>query len=172
MKVLGIDQSYTNFGIAIVEIKGEKIEVINVKSFNYKGKKSKTEKRLFIAKLIKNAVKKYNPDYILVERIRQFSQNFISMRYIKATASLIGTIIDSCYPKPVYSVDTRSWKSRVCGSSKGVKRADKGVSVRFVKRRFGLELNDDEADALCIACYPSTGDINQMIKSKLLRQEE
>lgn len=171
MRCLGIDQSYTQLGISLVEgnsIKDGKI--VQVKWYNYKGMKSKSEKRKFVRKLVKHAIKKYNPDVILVERIRTFSQKFISTAYIKTTGALIGTIVDAAYPNKVYSIDTRCWKSRVCGSSKGMHKADKGVSVRYVMKRFGTVYNDDAADAICIALAGLNFD--KLMKSKLLKEED
>lgn len=164
---LGIDQSYTQLGIALTEAPGK---LISYKSYNYKGLKSKSEKRLFVRKLVGYAIKKYAPDVIVVERIRTFSQGFISTGYIKATGALIGTIVDVAYPQPVWSADTRSWKSRVCGSSKGMHNADKGVSVRFIREKFGLETNDDEADAICISLHGLN--FEKLVALKLLKKEE
>lgn len=151
---LGFDESYTQIGVSVVEGKNSKnAKLLFYNSYNYKNCKNKSEKRKFVKKLVKKLIEKYNPDIILVERIRTFSQNFISVPYIKTTGALIATIVDTCYPKEVYSVDTRSWKSRICGSASGMHRADKGVSVRYVMKRFDLTLNDDTADAICIALY-------------------
>lgn len=147
---LGIDESYKNFGIAVVN---SKKEILQVKSFAFKGLKSKTEKRQFVAKLIKVAIEKYNPDIIVVERVRLFSQKFLSRNYIKATSALIAVIVDNAFPRKVFSADTRSWKSRICGSSKGEFKGDKQVSVKYINRVYKSELNDDEADAVCIALY-------------------
>ena len=148
---IGIDQSYTRIGIAIVESPGK---LVSYNSYNYKGLKKKSEKRAFVKKLVKYAVKKYKPDVIVVERIRTFSQGIISTGYIKSTGALIATIVDAVFPNhEVFSADTRSWKARICGGSSGMHHADKGVSVRFVRKRFNIETNDDEADAICIALY-------------------
>lgn len=171
MVVLGIDESYKQIGVSVV--RGNEIasgEILRVKSYNYKGLKSKTSKRRFVKKLVRHAIEKYNPEVIIVERIRTFSQRFISTNYIKATGALIATIVDAAYPLKVYSADTRSWKSKVCGSSKGIKNGDKQVSVNFVKRRFGLELDDDAADSLCIALYGLN--YKNFIQQKLLKIEE
>lgn len=154
LTILGIDQSYSRLGISVVKGKTKDDAVlIRYKSYSFKGLKSKTEKRAFVYSLVKKAVAKYSPDYVICERIRQFSQGFVSMSYIKGTAALISRIVDAAFPQPVYSVDTRSWKSKVCGSSKGTKRADKLVSVKYIKQRYGLELNDDTCDSICIALY-------------------
>lgn len=150
MICLGIDESYTNFGISVIEgtsIANGKIK--KVKSYNYKGLKSKTEKRKFISKLMKHAIEKYNPDIIMVERIRLFSKGFLSKNYLITTGALIATIVDAAFPQKVYSVDTRCWKSRVIGNSKGSKQ----VSVKYVYGRYGKKLNDDAADAVCIGLF-------------------
>ena len=58
---------------------------------------------------------------VITERIRLRSQGFLSEAYIKSTGALIATIIDFFHyynEIPVYSVDTRSWKSQIIGSSK------------------------------------------------------
>lgn len=159
MRSLGIDESYTNFGIAMVD---DGIR-LSVKSYNFKGMKTKTEKRQFVAKLVKHAVEKYNPDIIVVERIRMFSNKFLSMNYIKATSALLSVIVDNVFPNPVYSVDTRCWKSRICGGSKGKTKGDKQVSVEYIKHRYGTEYNDDQADALCIALFGLTYKTNKSL---------
>ena len=164
---LGIDESYTNFGICVTE--GDDIQsgkIIKVKSFNFKGLKSKTEKREFVRQLIKRSIEKYKPNVIMVERIRTFSKGFMGINtYIKNTAPLVTSIVDSAYPQKVYSVDTRCWKSRVIGQSKG----DKNVSVNFVKNRFDMKLNDDAADAVCISLFGL--EYKKWLNNKLIKEE-
>ena len=164
---LGIDESYTNFGICVTE--GDNIidgKIVKVKSFNFKGLKNKTEKREFIRELIKRSIEKYKPNIIIVERIRTFSKGFMGINtYIKNTAPLVTSIVDSAYPQKVYSVDTRCWKSRVIGQSKG----NKLVSVKYIKNRFGLKLNDDAADAACISLFGL--EYEKWLKNKLIKEE-
>ena len=164
---LGIDESYTNFGICVTE--GDNIidgKIIKVKSFNFKGLKSKTEKREFVRDLTKRSIEKYKPNIIIVERIRTFSKGFMGINtYIKNTAPLVASIVDSAYPQKVYSVDTRCWKSRVIGQSKG----NKSVSVKYIKNRFGLKSNDDAADAACISLFGL--EYEKWLKNKLIKEE-
>ena len=164
---LGIDESYTNFGICVTE--GDNIidgKIVKVKSFNFKGLKSKTEKREFVRDLTKRSIEKYKPNIIIVERIRTFSKGFMGINtYIKNTAPLVASIVDSAYPQKVYSVDTRCWKSRVIGQSKG----NKSVSVKYIKNRFGLKLNDDAADAACISLFGL--EYEKWLKNKLIKEE-
>ena len=166
---LGIDESYTNLGIAVTE--GTCIsdgQIVKVNSYNFKGLKSKTEKRNFVRGLVKHSIEKYKPDVIIVERIRVHSQGFIGINtYIKNTAPLVAVIVDESFPQEVYSVDTRSWKFRVIGSSKGGKK----VSTNYIKQRYDRKLNDDAADAVCISLFGLEKDKWLKMKSPLLRRE-
>ena len=56
----------------------------------------------------------------IIERIRLQSQGFINIDYIKSIGALNAMIVDTAsqYNIPVYSVDTRAWKSASVGTSK------------------------------------------------------
>lgn len=116
--VIGIDQSYTRTGITILEDK----KILGMHSVNFDGCKTNTEKREHLKHFIESLFDNYNIDNVTVitERIRLRSQGFLSESYIKSTGALIATIIDifATYDIPVYSVDTRSWKSQIVGNSK------------------------------------------------------
>lgn len=123
MVVIGIDQSYTRTGITILQDK----KILRMKSINFEECKNNTEKRLeiytYLEIIFKRRLKKQieqNNVIIITERIRLRSQGFLSEAYIKSTGALIATIIDIArlYNVPVYSVDTRSWKSQIVGDSK------------------------------------------------------
>lgn len=151
--IIGIDQSYTRTGIAIAA--DGKLKLIS--SINFKGTRSKSGKRKFLAntllRIFKKAKEKGTRCLVICERIRMFSgkQPFISLNYVKSTAALIAVIVDVAeeFEIPVFSVDTRSWKSKVLGKS--VK--EKQVSIDFVEKLGFNCSNDDEADAACIALY-------------------
>ena len=116
--VIGIDQSYTRTGITILEDK----KILGMHSVNFDGCKTNTEKREHLKHFLESLFDNYNIDNatVITERIRLRSQGFLSESYIKSTGALIATIIDvfATYDIPVYSVDTRSWKSQIVGNSK------------------------------------------------------
>lgn len=116
--VIGIDQSYTRTGITVLEDK----KILGMHSVNFDGCKTNTEKREHLKHFIESLFDNYNIDNVMVitERIRLRSQGFLSESYIKSTGALIATIIDifATYDIPVYSVDTRNWKSQIVGNSK------------------------------------------------------
>ena len=117
--VIGIDQSYTRTGITILKDK----EVVEMFSLDYEHCKNNSEKRTALENTLYEMVLGHyivNP-LVITERIRLRSQGFLSEAYIKATGALIATIIDFFHyynEIPVYSVDTRSWKSQIVGNSK------------------------------------------------------
>ena len=153
MTVIGIDESYKNIGISVIKDN----EVIKHKSYSYKGCKNKTEKRKYVKKMIKYFTNRYKCDIIILERVRHFSAGFMSKSYIAATSALIACIVDTAYEFniPVYSVDTRSWKSQIVGTSKHKENeSKKQPTIDFVQNVLGIDVkDDDEADAICIGLY-------------------
>lgn len=117
--VIGIDQSYTRTGISIA---GDG-QLLKVGYIPFEPSECHSEKRKKVkgklSQIIKLNQSKASQMVIVVERIRQFSGGNLSMDYIKSTGALIGCIVDTAaeYGVPVYSADTRSWKSQVVGTS-------------------------------------------------------
>jgi len=187
--IIGIDQSYTNFGIAIIYSK----ENIDAKSIDLSKFQNKIEKRLAVREALENMLftfankyfaNKYNVK-IIFERIRTFSvqaggsQGFgLKPHYMIDTGKMIGTIIDIAYRYNVkcYSVDTRSWKSQVVGTTKSYLGDNKYYTVQYVQNELKIDCrrssssgevlkyirgknagkikyDDDKADAICIGLY-------------------
>ena len=197
--VIGIDQSYKNTGISIAVDN----ELKNISSIRLEALKSNCERRnelrnridrLFYNMALKSKQEDCNL-IIIIERIRLQSQGFININYIKSIGALNATIVDVAtkYDIPVYSVDTRSWKSQVVGTSKpksnkiGInpekwpticwlknKGYEKYLLVEvskqkkkgvFVRNGIRYTYNDDAADSACIALYG-------FIKDNLQKLEE
>ena len=118
--VLGIDESYNRTGITLV---CDSV-LVEMWSVNFENCITNADKRLCIEDKITKIVREYRLDkrntICIVERIRLYSQGHISYDYIISTAGLIVKIIDTLYPYsiPVYSVETKSWKNAVVGTSK------------------------------------------------------
>lgn len=124
--VIGIDQSYKRTGITV--LKNNEKEPLIMRSVEYDDCKNNSDKREYLdSKLFKvmdelDDMGYNNPHCIevITERIRLRSQGFLSMDYIKSMSALISRIVDLFidYDLPVYSVDTRAWKSAIVGTSK------------------------------------------------------
>lgn len=191
---IGIDQSYTRTGIGI----SADGKLLKVGSIPFRGCRNKSEKRkelrIALHKIIQSNQHKASEMVIICERIRTFSHHaesgsekgkgkqtgmFISTDYIKATGALIATIVDVAYEYgiPVFSVDTRAWKSKVLGNSKGSKKeGNKMGAIRFVEslgfnvssynRKGNIVYNDDAADAGCISLYAFVPKGSQTLKKE------
>ena len=117
---IGIDQSYKNCGVSI-SADGQLLKVTHIKLEQCK---SNTDKRRLLKTYLDNMLKaitsKADSIVCIIERIRLHSQGFLNIDYIKSMGALNAVIIDIMdeYGIPVYSVDTRCWKSQVIGTSK------------------------------------------------------
>lgn len=118
--VIGIDQSYANTGISIVA--DGKIRKVTSKQLDKYANNS--ERRGALRKTLNGLLSHVtNSDaevICIIERIRLRSDGFLNINYIKSIGALNSIIVDICreYDVPVYSVDTRCWKSQVVGTSK------------------------------------------------------
>lgn len=117
---IGIDQSYKNCGVSI-SADGQLLKVTHVKLEQCK---TNTDRRrllkAYLDNMLKAIISKADSIICIIERIRLHSQGFLNIDYIKSMGALNAVIIDIMdeYDIPVYSVDTRCWKSQVIGTSK------------------------------------------------------
>lgn len=180
--IIGIDQSYKNTGISVASQKGlEYISSIQLYKLT-----SNTEKRSEVVSRVSEIIEQFSKNYIIdkiiIERIRLQSQGFINIDYIKSIGALNAIIVDTAsrYNIPVYSVDTRAWKSKIVGTCKPKENKygvdpHKWPTLLFVKnlgfasdilvpvgkKKTGVieikgkkyAFNDDAADSACIALY-------------------
>lgn len=117
---IGIDQSYNNTGISIAA-DGKLIKVKSVWLDKCRSNSERRDKlRKVLDKVVQNCVNNSKEVVCVIERIRLKSQGFINIDYIKSIGALNSVIVDVChdYLVDVFTVDTRSWKSQVIGTSK------------------------------------------------------
>lgn len=194
--VIGIDQSYKNTGISIA-VDGELRKVTSKRLAKYE---SNSKRRRALANtlhgLLNSVTNKSVNIVCVIERIRLQSQGFINIDYIKSIGALNALIVDVCneYGVEVFSVDTRSWKAQVVGTSKpksnnfGVpdekwptvewcisKGFESSILVEITGRkekgtfrRNGKKYmyNDDAADSAGIAMYGFIGDEDKLVKER------
>jgi hypothetical protein len=98
-------------------------------------------------------------DAVVVERVRTFSGGFISTNAIIGLGELVAAIVDAVPDNIiVYSVDTRSWKKALLGTSKSgtdkkkatLDKVQTMLSHAIRERRNFRVLTDNEADAVGI----------------------
>ena len=193
---IGIDQSYKNTGVSI----SADGELLKVTSLNLEHYKTNSDKRKALRKYLDNMLKtitaKSDDITCILERIRLHSQGFLNIDYIKSMGALNAVIIDSMYEYdiPVYSVDTRCWKSQVIGTSKpkdndlGVPR-EKYPTVEwcinqgfedsilevvegrktkgtFMRNNIKYMYNNDASDSAGISMFGFVGNLEKLKKEK------
>jgi Holliday junction resolvasome RuvABC endonuclease subunit len=73
-------------------------------------------------------------------------QSFINIHAIKKLA-IITAVIEDSFNCPTMQVDVRSWKTAIFGTSK----VKKNYSEVYIKQKYDIIVNNDLADAICIA---------------------
>lgn len=185
--VVGIDQSYKDTGISI-SYNNKLKSATHCFTQNLKNNTEKREalKQKLISVFDKTKTMQNKKDcevIVIIERIRLQSQGFINIDYIKSIGALNAMIVDIAYKYdfPVYSADTRAWKSKVIGTSKGQPNAfgidekklptilwcvNKGFEKYIIDYNVGklqkgviykdgvrVKYNDNIADSICIGLY-------------------
>lgn len=145
MRIVSLDQSTRCTGYAVFE-DGKYIEsgVIDMNK-----SKLETDKRSFeMAKEIWKIIKKYNPQEIVIENVQQQS----SPSTVIILARLAGMIIGyaEAHNIHVHILLPSQWR-KALGYSQGakVKRQElKQQSIDYVKKNLGLDLSEDECEAI------------------------
>jgi Holliday junction resolvasome RuvABC endonuclease subunit len=96
-------------------------------------------------------IKELSPDLVVIEDI----QNQSSISTVVSLARLQGFILGWCYVKHIRTEIVRPSEWRKILNFKqgaGVKRQElKGQGMNYVKINHGMDLSEDEAEAVCIA---------------------
>lgn len=194
--VIGIDQSYNRTGISI-SADGKLLKVKSIDFAKYKNNTQKRNKLRHTLEKVSESVSLKGIEVIcVIERIRLRSQGFLNINYIKSIGALNSVIIDVMTGMniPVYSVDTRCWKSQVVGTSKPKKNKfgvpdEKWPTVKwcinkgfefailkevtgrrekgtFVKNGTKYEYDNDASDSAAISQFYFVGDRNKLKKEE------
>lgn len=117
-----------------------------------------------------NMIENWKPDRIGLEDIQlqkfanKYGKEAEAVTTYKVLAQLQGTLAVSAFEKGISSiiVHTATWRS-YCGISAKSRNDQKRAAQLFVLKKFGKNVTQDEADAICIGLY---------IAEKYLRNNE
>lgn len=154
MKILGLDTSTTSTGYCVME--DNKILAYGV----IKPKKSLDviDRIIYIEKEIKSIIKAKSVEYVCIE-------DLVSFRNAYATKGLAGLLMHIQIELRkrnmlVITVRPSEWRK---GIVKGrIRQELKSSAIEYIKNKYDLEVNDDEADAICIAEYGSNLEIEEV----------
>ena len=104
---------------------------------------------------IKTIVEKYNPDKVVAEEVRPENgmQNVKTHRALMWVQAAIALMLYDYNKKiELELIYPSSWRAAIgIKTGRGIKRTSlKEKDIQFVKENYNLDVNDDEADAICI----------------------
>lgn len=94
-------------------------------------------------------IEQLNPDIIVIEKDVVFG----NMKVIDMLMKIIGAVYGFCLKNEItyYEFAPSEWRKYVKLQAFGRKRTEfKQASIKYVKDNFNKEVNDDEADAICV----------------------
>lgn len=153
MKVLGLDLSTVSTGYCVID--NNKILTYGV--IKPASEQDFIDRIIFIEKEIKELIKAKLVEYVCIEELSSMR----SASTTKKLAALQGHIEIELRKKDMLVVTVRpsEWRKN---KIKGRKREElKNNAIKYVKDKYGLIVNDDEADAICIAEFGSEIDIEE-----------
>ena len=149
MRILGIDSSTTATGYAILE--DNKILLSGVIRPN--NALNSIERIICIEKEISALYDKYKPDFIVIEEMVAF-RNANAMRVL---IGLIYHLVIEYTKKEALVVLARPSEWRKVCNIKGKGRKElKENAIKHIQEKYNKKVTDDEAEAICIAEYGSS----------------
>lgn len=144
MKILGLDTSTTSTGYAVLD--NEKL--ISCGTIKTPKKADLLDKIIYIEEHIKQIIKAKEVDFIVIEDLAVTR----SASTTKALAGLLYHLLTEFRKRELLVVQARpsTWRS-VCGIKGKCRKELKENAIQHVKDVYNIDVNDDEADAICIA---------------------
>jgi crossover junction endodeoxyribonuclease RuvC len=148
MKILGIDPGYERLGIAILEKKSKKDELLYSECFKTSPKDGFTERLLALGKRVEELIKKYKPDALAIENLFVSNNQKTAMRVSEVRGALL--YIAQSHGLKIHEYTPLQIKIAVTGYGK----SDKSQVEAMARRIIAIENKDkidDEMDAIAIA---------------------
>lgn len=146
-RVLGLDQSSHVTGWSIYDGK----QLVKFGTFVAPDRED-IERFDTIKNWLVSMIYNWKPDYVAIEGI-QYDQKF-GVTVFQTLARLQGILMECCYEQKVLFMicPTNTWRNRV--GVKGRARSDRKRSAQLIiKEKYGVQVTDDEADAVLIGQY-------------------
>ena len=149
MVILGIDSSTTSTGWGVIDTKFES-ELRLVDYGSIKPPKVETIDRIiYITRELKRMLQDFKPELIVIEEMN-VTRNMNTIRALVGLLTEIEVMLRN--RQALYVKLTPSqWRSSVGIQCKNERNILKGASVEYVREHYNENVNDDEADAICIA---------------------
>lgn len=144
--LLSLDTSTTSTGWAIFKDgKYQESGVID----DFKKVKNGYERLKLMTKELLDSIGQLKPDIIVIEKDVVFG----NMKVIDMLMKIIGAVYGFCLFNGItyYEFAPSEWRKYVKLQAFGRKRDEfKKASIKYIKDNLNMDVNDDEADAICI----------------------
>ena len=147
MKILTLDLSTKSSGFAVGQ------DQILQQHGCITAKSKDVEKRIIqMRKQITNLICEYSPDKIVMQQVRSETNSHTN----KVLMWLQGIVVIAAYECnskiQIQFVGATEWRAAIkIRQGRGVKRDEvKSRDIQYVKEKYNITVNDDQADALCI----------------------
>ena len=166
MKVLGLDLSTTSTGYCIYDnekvdygyIQHPKNKILSYGVIKPSKKQDAIDRIIYIEKEIKELIIAKEVEYVCIEELSSIR----GASTTKVLATLQGHLEVELRKKDMLVIKCRpsEWRK---GKVKGRTRRElKSSAIEYIKNKYDLVVNDDEADAICIAEYGSNLEIEEV----------
>lgn len=157
MKVLGLDTSTTSTGYAVIDTETKKI--ISYGTIKTPKENDIFDKIIYIEDHIKQIVKSKEIEFVIVEDLA-VTRSAITT---KVLAGLLYHLLVEFRKRDLLVVQVRPSEWRSFCNIKGKYRKElKENTIKHIQERYDLNVNDDEADAICIAEYGNNLEIEEI----------
>lgn len=146
MKILGLDTSTTSTGYAVLDDN----KLISYGTIKTPKKADLLDKIIYIEEHIKQIIKVKEVEFIVIEDLAVTR----SASTTKALTGLLYHLLVEFRKRDMLVVQVRptQWRS-ICGIKGKGRNELKANAIQYVKNIYDLDVNDDEADAICIAKF-------------------
>ena len=145
-KILAFDQA-TKVSAYSLFLDGEYVEVGVI---DLRKMKDTSERVRAMGVELCKTIERYKPDKVVIEEVAQQS----NPNTLKLLARVQGIIIGFCAAHDIetYIIEPSKWRSALhLKQGAGIKRKELKVqSIEYVKEKYGLDVSEDECEAICI----------------------
>lgn len=155
MKILGLDTSTTSTGYAVLDEKN----LISYGTIKTPRKSDLLDKIIYIEEHVKQIIKAKEVEFIVIEDLAVTR----SATTTKALAGLLYYLLIEFRKRDMLVVQVRpsEWR-KVCKIKGKCRQELKENAIKHVKNVYNLNVNNDEADAICIAEYAKSLEVEEV----------
>lgn len=155
MRILGLDTSTTSTGYAVFD----NDKLISYGTIKTPKKLDLLDKIIYIEEQVKQIMKAKKVEFIVIEELAVMR----SASTTRALAGLLYHLLVEFRKREMLVIKVRPGEWRSVSGIKGKGRKElKENAIKYVENNYNITVNDDEADAILIARYGTTLEVEEI----------